>query len=1147
MLNICVVFSCLVAGQKSYRISTNNGLSTNNLTVIIKDRHDFMWMGSFNGVQKHEGARITVYTAAGADSLSLSSNEVHPVFEDREGFIWAGNIAGIDRIDPQTKLIRHYPSKSMGFIYSIFQDKYDSIWVDSDGGLFRLNPETGIYSQVKSGGTTKEGIPEFVSGFKATVTTDAGIWLYTVGGMVFYDYASQQFFHRYNNPQKKEIFDIEPGYKAGANGELITDGKGHLFFIAEKSVLIKYDMLRDTITRFPFALHPEAWQCCYAMAIDFHNNIWIGFRQAGILIFDQATQKFNPVFYEGVNSLIGSNYVYSFAEDYQQHMWVTTSNGVFVIDLYDNGIKEITISERKEIIDYGGGMLTEDDKGNIYLPHSRGGMTVLEANTSTLSYYPVSKGFRSYNFLFQDQSLNLWMAADKNLYPAIFKQGGVSIDSTKMMLPSVKALSPKPVVWADKIGTNLFAKTQDGQIFPFINGVARPPLQGVGWRKQMCLSADSTCLFYLNRNLDIVRYHIAGNTADTFSKKPQLHQVEFDYFDTRDMVDDGRGQVWVTTQNGLIRYRLKDHTSQVYTLKDGLSNAFSFALCRDRNKNIWVASLGGIDLYNPEKNNFSTLHSLPSTNYQDALGTGIILKNGNVAFQVGNRLILIDPDKVPARSHSSMQLKVQSIEVNGRPVDASQKLFILSHYENQLRVRFGLLDFENASKVNYFYKMNGNGGEWKPLGNQSELYFFSLSPGKYKLQIKAVDGSGYPVQGEQTLSFNIHPPFYKTAWFLSILLLLAFLGGLWLYLNFRRKYRNQKLLNRFITSLSGQAHVNDMAIDIAENCIKLLGFSQCTVYLLDEDKRALVPTAGRSAPGAGDDHFLNHTTLALSDERLVHIAQKGHASVIRSRAGESKYLVKETGSELFVPIAADKNVYGMIYSCHHASQFFTRQQVWVLEKVAGVSTLRISKYFTEERLRSKIAQDLHDDLGSALSSININSKMAIKNTTPQKVNEYLQNIQFNSRHMMESLSDIVWAIDPQNDTLEQLIIRMKEFAAEILEPLNIEYRFTEELPRDGMELDLTQRKNLYLIFKESINNAAKYSQCKMVEVQLKNDSQQTLLFVKDDGKGFDRSRIKEGNGLGNMQERASDMGACIEILTSEGQGTVVQVKLASHD
>ena len=206
---LCITY--YTSAQKSYRLSTDNGLSSNNLTVVIKDRNNYMWIGSYDGVQKLEGARVKVYRSSPVDSLSLSSNQVHSLFEDREGFIWAGTMEGVDRINPATDVIRHYNLKSRyyaeqgnGYPHSIFQDKKDSIWVTNDGGLFRINPQTGGYNQVEEKNTNGNGIYDANTGYKASYATKAGMWLYTSGGMIFYEYRTGKFYGKNYNPQKKK-------------------------------------------------------------------------------------------------------------------------------------------------------------------------------------------------------------------------------------------------------------------------------------------------------------------------------------------------------------------------------------------------------------------------------------------------------------------------------------------------------------------------------------------------------------------------------------------------------------------------------------------------------------------------------------------------------------------------------------------------------------------------------------------------------------------------------------------------------------------------------------------------------------------------------------------------------------------------------
>ena len=204
---------------------------------------------------------------------------------------------------------------------------------------------------------------------------------------------------------------------------------------------------------------------------------------------------------------------------------------------------------------------------------------------------------------------------------------------------------------------------------------------------------------------------------------------------------------------------------------------------------------------------------------------------------------------------------------------------------------------------------------------------------------------------------------------------------------------------------------------------------------------------------------------------------------------------------------------------------------------------RTKRLIDMERMRNTIARDLHDDIGSTISSINILSKVALQQhalgDTP--IGTSIQKIKDRSESIMESMSDIVWAINPQHDTIEQMILHMKEFAAEMLEPLNIKYTFKEEGNFSGLKLDVEKRKDFYLLFKEAVNNAAKYSGCRNVFIILKQELKLLHLKIEDDGVGFDEREIKNGNGLVNMRRRADSMKGSIQIDSSSGEGTRITV------
>jgi hypothetical protein len=205
--------------------------------------------------------------------------------------------------------------------------------------------------------------------------------------------------------------------------------------------------------------------------------------------------------------------------------------------------------------------------------------------------------------------------------------------------------------------------------------------------------------------------------------------------------------------------------------------------------------------------------------------------------------------------------------------------------------------------------------------------------------------------------------------------------------------------------------------------------------------------------------------------------------------------------------------------------------------------LRLKRLLAVHGLREKVARDLHDDMGSTLTSINILSEVAMKRleVEPVQAGEYLKRITINSTQMMESMDDIVWSIKPENDQLNKIVARMREYTASILEPQKIDYNFENNDSHRNIKLDMENRRNLFLIFKEALNNISKYSQATFVQISLEVNERQMLLHIEDNGIGFKNNEMSSGNGLENMRKRAELLKGHISIISSPGKGTAVLV------
>lgn len=207
--------------------------------------------------------------------------------------------------------------------------------------------------------------------------------------------------------------------------------------------------------------------------------------------------------------------------------------------------------------------------------------------------------------------------------------------------------------------------------------------------------------------------------------------------------------------------------------------------------------------------------------------------------------------------------------------------------------------------------------------------------------------------------------------------------------------------------------------------------------------------------------------------------------------------------------------------------------------------IHIRRILAVETMRQKVARDLHDDIGSTLSTITILSVIAKSKLAedPAKAGEYLSKINDNSVRMMEVMDDIVWSINPMNDSMNRIVARMRQFASEALESNNVQTEFYFDETVNALHLDMEKRRDLFLLFKEAINNIAKHANASHVKISLTFRSNVLKLTVADNGSGFDAAKAGTGNGLHNMQKRADNLKAQLSISSGMQPGTVLTLEM----
>lgn len=235
------------------------------------------------------------------------------------------------------------------------------------------------------------------------------------------------------------------------------------------------------------------------------------------------------------------------------------------------------------------------------------------------------------------------------------------------------------------------------------------------------------------------------------------------------------------------------------------------------------------------------------------------------------------------------------------------------------------------------------------------------------------------------------------------------------------------------------------------------------------------------------------------------------------------------------------------------------QRWWFLVVVLGsgalgmylVSRFRQRQRMRLQRVRDRIARDLHDDIGSTLGSISFYSealKRKLGETDDAMAQQVAERIGSSSREMIDQMSDIVWSVDPKNDDAGALVTRLQAFASDLLAARRIALHFHADAAGKERKLTAEQRRNIFLICKEVLHNTLKYADARTVTITMGSTGRALELVIEDDGLGFDPENTDSynGNGLPNMRVRAEAIGAVFTVTSTPGKGTRARILLPQN-
>lgn len=1140
-------------------LTTAQGLSDDRITAIYKDATGYVWIGTNNGLNRFDGNFFTTFRPLTTNSVS---NEViQDITGDSKGNVWVATRNGLNRFNPVSRSwnvwLPESDSKERGIpnrlIWDIDCDPDGSVWIAPDVYAFtHYDPATNKFEyydwpgfvKTISGRMTPVGyhsIQKFVRKSKQE------FWLASNKGLVLLNTQTGQF-RFLGGGYNEDVHDLLWDEAAGTVYLTLSSGRVFVYHSVGES----YGELKPQVQPYPSRELPVDKTVRYNMA-----------SPAGLLhIYENRTCALEQHIPQLRTSLPpgGVTTVY---KDPSGLQWIGTPNGVLLRDVVHTRsafLPLLPVSDKQGLNTMTGMHFSEKDDSYYLCSVQPAALFIVQRKTGSIQKITTDPSGRPLSacFTVKEAAGSLWLLTQDRLYriePGIPK-----------LIPFPFPFTGLPPAFRDLVADssgNLWIATFHKGLFRYHRATAtfhQPEGEGSAYLKDVATALQFDSLRNLVWVASYGRYlhsvHVASGIITGYRETDSTKSYAFLNL-SHDLAADEKGRIWVATNAGGVFYEQpKSFPLPVFMQMDmrkGLHHNQVLALAPGRPGTMWFLTgkgLSYVEVTGSRLREVELTDALPfSTWASDPLYPHELVfhtTTGELAVAVGGGLLLYDTGRKPITASFPVYIQAAVTKKPGVAVLVNEKeLNHLSGPLPELQFQVSGLYFGTAP-VRFEYQLEGYDRTWQHVEATMKVVYQNLPARSYTFRVRAVDETGAVVAESTALAVVLHPFFWQQWWFYALLLLAAVLIVYRIIRLLQQRLEDEKLLNQFATSLYGKSSIDDIFWDVAQNCIDLLGFEDCVLYQVDEHRGVLMQraAAGPKSPYQSRT-IINTIELPLGTGIVGVVAKTGAAERISNTAKDPRYIVDDTRrfSEITVPVFVDGLVFGVLDSEHSRKNFFTRRHMRLLKRIAAVCGERISKYLTEERLRTKIARDLHDEMGSTLTSINILSKVAMtKERNREDIQEYLQKIKKHSSSMMESMSDIIWAINPSNDSLEKLLIRMKELAAELLEPAGIMYYFDASMITNESLLNLEQRKDLYLIFKEAINNAVKYSQATEVTVLLHYKEGELLLRITDNGKGFKTSAQTPGNGLKNMNSRAIAMGADLSIESIPGVGTSIVLR-----
>lgn len=1006
--NIIVIGICLLLGygycyaqQKDFlfrHITITDGLISAKVTALYQDKAGFIWIGTQVGLQRYDGTRFKNYLADIRDTAALQTDWISTVFEDKKKRLWIGTDHGAPYIlDRATGKFYNYNlyakngSKING-TWLFAEDKKGNIWLAGHEGYFKLNEKTNQFEKWN----TELGLKEGTKTGNMTIDEEDNLWLCTTDGIYFYNTSEKKLYSRSYNPAKNPLFEID------AEITNILVNPNSIWVSTAFKTIYRYEVPTGTIYTYDFEKLPaekirtgnEKEDICSLVQLK-NQQVMIGIIGRGVAYYNPENDNFSIASIDNktASSLHASAKLESYCiiQDRDNNILIGGDGGINISNWekqsffsHDLSVGKDTILSKGQVNDF-----LELPDGNILIAYYElnGGIVKTNSSFKIRERYhltKIAKGNSKANQvwnLFQEENGIVW-APNQNrtilkLDPINNELWEDTNQAENDAINSIKQGNNGDIwiaYWARGLGRiNNIKHTQQ-----YYTSFLYPDLS-IQRRVHSILADESIIyvgtfqnglqVFDIKKEKYIAAFIVNERDKNSISSNTIL-----------DIIRYNKDTLLLATEMGVNIFNTKRNAFTAITAKDGLPNNLVLGLMKDEHSDVWVTcSGGGLCKIN--------MQSLVITRYNiyDGVSANIFsgriynLKNGTALIAASNGFISFNPSKFVSSAPPANVLItgfrvfekekiIDSLISNNRPIELSFK-------ENSVRIEFASLDLWEAERIKYYYKLEGIDKDWILAGKNQAAIYNQLNDGDYVFKVRCANRDGIYSNKITEMKIIIHPPFWKTWWFISILsifgLLLVFAFIKWRERNIRAigkeklkveqlssaqyksKLEMEQIINYFSSSLVGKHTVDDVLSDVANNLISRLGFVDCMMYLWNDDKTKMKQRAGYGPKDSVEQFEKQYFDVSPGQGVVGYVVQTKEPVLIADTSKDPRYRIDdmERFSELTVPIIYNDELIGIIDSEHHERNFFTLQHLQILTTIATLTANKIISLQAEKTLQ----------------------------------------------------------------------------------------------------------------------------------------------------------------------------------------------------